>query len=279
MSIVIRQSLLKKYHSCPLQARFFLDGVKPDNLSMLAFIGIGVHYAIEQWRTGKCTDKDITKVAQKKINDQVKATDIPINRSDSADKKLEELPVVLQEFVKDNKGQKAFACEIPFKVSIAGIECEGIIDELCFLKQGDFAVNLIDYKTDAVEPKGKYLECDVQFSLYQIAVQEGLLFLDNEWKKCPYVLADVYWYQIWNLVPYKKKVTKGGKTYMAGEYRGERKIPAKRSPTELMISKMEIAQMAKDIMDPTRFFYRTSRKFMACDICSYEKHCSSYNPF
>jgi len=130
-------------------------------------------------------------------------------------------------------------------------------------------------KSDEKEPTKRYIDTCIQFSLYAIAMREGLLEFPDGKRVLGKVPDVIIWYHLMNLVPYKKAITVRGAKYVAGDMK-PRELQTSRSESDLRTAKQEVLNMAKAIQDG--LFWRVARKNTdPCFLCYYAQSCSVFS--
>ena len=198
-----RQSLLKTYSECPRKFRLLeVDKVKVEaEKSVPLMIGSWVHKLAHQFHSrGEVDwlDHDIPSEILPEVSDLVNA------------------------YTKHNQGLEILHSEAAFNFAINSYDIAGTID-LIYRNQ-DGQVVLRDLKTDSTEPSPGFLARDIQFSVYYLGALRGLGIK-------PDLLE---WYQLRNLIPYKKTTVKNGVQFKPGDIRGD---PAFRLPGQRTTSR------------------------------------------
>ncbi len=213
-----RQSLLKLYSQCPRKFRLLeVDKVEVESeKSNPLIIGSLVHELLD----------DFHRVGRVRWEDH----DIPTD--------VENVVVELvSAYIKHNRELEVLHSEIPFNLYIGNYKITGTIDLIYRNSEGQIVLR--DIKTDASEPSPNFLARDIQFSTYYLGAYDGLgIKIDL-----------LEWYQLRNLVPYKRASIKNGLKFQAGDLRGNPSFPVMRTTEDIP----NIAREIKYIIQGIRF--------------------------
>jgi len=232
-----RQSLLKAYSECPRKFRLLnIDGVYvPERPSAKRDLGTDVHKHCHLYHQGE----DIN--------------------AGSMDPDAYELVAA---YIKNNHSLDVIASEQPFEFKMGGHVITGTIDLI--YRDAAGRVIIRDIKTDSSEPSPEFLARDIQFSTYYLGAVLGLG-----------ITPDIMeWYHIRNLIPYKRRSTRGGVQFEAGESRGPASFWVSRQVGDMVGIIREIGYIIQGIrfnifpMRPLKIGNITT-----CNLCNVQSHC------
>jgi len=241
-----RQSLLKLYSQCPRRFRLIeVDGVEVHKeKSTPLLIGSYVHKILNDFHHEKKVD--------------LQSYDIPPEI-------LQEVSELVEAYVQHNTGLDIVHSEIEFAFNINSYEIAGTIDLI--YRNTDGKMVLRDIKTDSTEPSPEFLARDIQFSIYYLGAVRGLNIKPDL----------IEWYHARNLVPYKRKTTKNGVQFQAGDVRGDPSIPVSRQVEDIAAIEKEI----KYIIQGIRFNIFPMRPLKTghlcpCNACEVNRFCKPH---
>ena len=227
-----RQSLLKTYSECPRKFRLLeVDKVSVEReKSVPLLIGSWVHTLAHQFHSEGKVDWE---------------------KHDIPPEILPEVKDLVNAYLSQNQGLEILHSEAAFAFAINSYEMAGTID-LIYRNQ-DGQVVLRDIKTDSTEPSSGFLARDIQFSVYYLGALRGLG-----------VKPDLLeWYQLRNLVPYKKASVKNGVQFQRGDIRGDPRFFVARTEEDIPTIEREI----KYIIQGIRFNIYPMRPLKIGHIC------------
>jgi len=238
-----RQSLLKLYSQCPRKFRLIeVDGVEVhEEKSAPLLIGSHVHRI---------------------INDFHKTGSVDIRNGDVPEEIAPEVYELVEAYIRHNSGLEVIHSEVGFTFNINSYEIAGTIDLI--YRNADGKMVLRDIKTDSTEPSPGFLARDIQFSIYYLGAVRGLNIKPDI----------IEWYHARNLVPYKRKSTKNGVQFQAGDVRGNPTIPVSRQMDDIPEIEKEIRYIIQAIR--FRIFPMRPLKFghmCPCNACEVSEHC------
>lgn len=147
---------------------------------------------------------------------------------------------------------------------------------------------LIDAKTDKNYPNQKFLDRDVQLSLYSIGCleakelyrerliknEDGKIEIKEEKQQPIETFPDEIWYYLAiKHIPYKKKGYANGKAYSKGDERGDPRYVTTRKRKQLEFTKAQIIQFAKEIDSGDKNIFQPNPSTLICANCSVAQHC------
>ena len=258
------QTALNYYLVCPLKCYFRLTKAEQERKFQAMLVGIGIHEAINRYHKDGLSIDDMLTVAQKSIYDESQGVEVV--KSKSAEGKMFRMSEIFEKYIaRDQAGADGTVVEseLYFNIDIGEYQFAGIIDQI---RERDGTFYLYDLKTDSKEPDNWFLKENMQFSLYYMAC-----------KSLGYkpISDNLMWYQLLNLLPYKRKTTVKDKTYFAGDNKDPIFLTT-RSENEIERAKTKILTIIKAIEN--KCFWRNPNKFNSpCYSCPYTLKCSTFN--
>ena len=290
------QSDIEKYNDCPMKFYFLrILEIAPETLNLKAFLGIVMHEALhrihkmgglpdklDEWLYGlidHCeheTEQGTRGYSPSKVAWK--------DRGKEIEKWIPDSVLVLENYWKDSRNRDAeiLLSEAEFTVDIAGFEFSGRIDQL--RRNPDGTVILIDFKTGDTQYSDIMMELDFQLSIYAYAMKSGLF----KYPHLDCLIPNVDFVGIYHTklhLPYKRKSTKDGVTYQAGDQRpGEILRLTTRTENDFRIMIEDLANKCRQIMGPTYdpfkkhlrkggCFTRSPQNIMGCATCPVKHEC------
>ena len=265
------QSDFSTFLTCKWQFKLSrLDEVEPEARSIALVNGSAVHETIHILHTQNAW-KHYADVFDEEWDEQLKRDiELPLVGEEKTEKLKVESKELIANYIPKNKDLDVVYSEVHFGDMIGKYATRGIMDQVIWTKGGKWLLR--DLKTDAQAPALDYLMKNYQFGMYSHALLRGYLELPGGERVNIGQMPMVSWYQLRNLVPYKRKSTKGGITYNAGDLRGDPNMVVPITEEHMPYFESEIKKMIQQI----RFgiFYREPRKTGSCvGFCRYTNAC------
>lgn len=175
-------SMLGKWMTCPLQAKFHYIDKIPSRKSSAMVFGTIVHLALEHYRHHKDVDKaiDMFKTAWDDP-DQVGEKIEYWNKRTSAGSYREKGIEIIRNFHEKSQieSRKLLATEHGFKVPIGEHELVGYVDLLEAVRSnnGGHLLRIVDLKTGSKQPFYDALRNNIQFTIYDYASRQPEFWL------------------------------------------------------------------------------------------------------
>lgn len=178
----VSASMLSKWMTCPLQAKFhYIDKIPSRKTSAMVF-GNVVHFALEHYHHHKDVDEAVEMF--KKAWDDPSELDLNIEvwmRRTSAGSYREKGITLIRDFHErySRESRTLLASEHPFKVPIGEHEITGYVDFLEVVKSGKGGqlLRIVDLKTGAKQPYFDALRNNIQFTIYDYASRQPEFWL------------------------------------------------------------------------------------------------------
>lgn len=184
--MLFRQSLLKTWMACPLQAKFaHIDGLpQPENYK--AAFGTVIHYCLEQFNTTLAGDVEAAVEMFEDLwasPDKLGLNPTVMPRMTSYGGLRQRGPEILRDYARrlDWENRRVLATEHTFKVPFGRHEFTGTVD-LVELRQnhtGKDLVRVVDFKTNSRKPLITELAYNIQFTVYTWASQQREFWVGN----------------------------------------------------------------------------------------------------
>jgi len=168
--IRLSYSSISTYELCPLQYRFrYLEG-KPGRRTSALVFGESLHEALRRFHAQPVP---VAPPLEKLLAYLDESWDTAAYRSPQEERAYRNHAVeVLTAYHRDNA--KTFrvpvALEQRFRIDVDGVTVSGVIDRMD--RHADGTYEIIDYKTSRRLPPRKYVETDLQLSIYYLAAYE-----------------------------------------------------------------------------------------------------------
>jgi PD-(D/E)XK nuclease superfamily len=194
-----RQSLLKTWQGCALQAKYReIDGLPRKQGSKAAF-GTVIHHALHQYEVTGGNLEMALKTFVEVWDDPAQLGVEPDvwNRYTSYGGLRQKGIEILKGYDEANRWERKqiVALEHRFLVPFGAHEIEGTVDKLDLAKnhRGNQILRVVDYKTNARQPTTAELALDVQFTTYIYATLQPEFWLGNGPDYPPVHNGDWWW--------------------------------------------------------------------------------------
>ena len=197
--MLVNQSMLKTWMTCPLQAKFQYEDQLPRLQNAKASFGTCIHHALEDYnKTGNVGAaislfKD-TWAHPEKLGVEPDYWPKFTNYAQLREKGVE----ILKEYDEQQKwdGRTVIATEHKFCVPFGDHEISGIVDLIELKKSGNKRVlRLVDYKTNSAKPSFATLRFDIQFTAYVYASLQPEFWIGVPGTKYPGISDGADWFE------------------------------------------------------------------------------------
>lgn len=263
---------------------FYLEHVaqvQPETRNIQGVRGTSVHKAIHRLhKTQKWNDwGDIFKECWHDTLNDPEEVNIPFNKEWTEEKILDiarDGARMVRGYAERNHNAPVIASEVPFRMLLENPKTKtryrfsGTMDQLRGSQKD--GLEIFDLKTEAAEPSTPYLARNLQFSAYGLALKDGYLLIDEEPVNFGQYPVRNTWYQLMNLVPYKRATTKKGVKYQKDDLRGSPVMPVHRTAQDYEFFRAEAMKMIQVVR--FKLFFREPDK-VGCTMCKMAKACTT----
>jgi RecB family exonuclease len=168
--IKLSYSSISTYELCPLQYRFRYIEAKPGRRTPALGFGESLHEALRRFHAQPVPVAPPLEVLLGHLDD---AWDAAAYRSEQEERAYHShAREVLIAYHRDNARtfRMPVALEQRFQIDVDGVKVSGVIDRMDRAADGSYEI--IDYKTSRRLPPRKYVETDLQLSIYHLAAYE-----------------------------------------------------------------------------------------------------------
>jgi putative RecB family exonuclease len=233
--IRLSYSSISTYELCPLQYRFRYIESRPGRRTPALGFGESLHEALRRFHAQPVPVAPNLEVLLGYLDD---AWDPAAYRSEQEERAYHShAREVLIAYHKDNaKGFRVpVALEQRFQIDVNGVTVSGVIDRMDRAPDGSYEI--IDYKTSRRLPPRKYVEADLQLSIYHLAA-----------------------YEVWGILPDRLTLY----FLLPGQ-----PMTVTRKPEDLAATRARIAEVAGKI----RAGAFEPKENRLCDWCDYQAQC------
>lgn len=168
--IRLSYSSISTYELCPLQYKFrYLEG-KPGKRTPALGFGESLHEALRRFHAQPVP---VAPSVDKLLGFLDEAWDPAVYRSDQEERAYRShAREVLTSYHRDNapRFRVPVALEQRFRIDVDGVKVSGVIDRMD--RHADGSYEIIDYKTSRRLPPRRFVESDLQLSIYYLAAWE-----------------------------------------------------------------------------------------------------------
>jgi RecB family exonuclease len=233
--IRLSYSSISTYELCPLQYRFrYLDG-KPGRRTPALGFGESLHEALRRFHAQPVP---VAPTLERLLGYLDESWDASVYRSQQEERAYHShAREVLTAYHRDNaKGFRVpVALEQRFRIDVDGVTVSGVIDRMD--RHPDGSYEIIDYKTSRRLPPRRFVESDLQLSIYYLAA-----------------------YEVWGILPQRLTLY----FLLPGQ-----PMTVTRSPADLAATRARIAEVAAGIRGGA-FGPKENR---LCEWCDYQALC------
>jgi RecB family exonuclease len=270
-STPIHQSSINSFLNCPLNYRYrYIDGLTQESMHPAAINGSTLHKLIERMHAGEW-EIDIAEEFER-VYRLFEAESIekgsPVLYADDPEKTftgfVKDAVEILESYRQDenNRNVEVLLSEAPFRMTYAGHEFAGIIDQV--RRNPDGTVELIDFKSNKQPPQKHALVMDYQLLLYMLALKHGEVLIGDEWVELNLQVDYTSWYFLRYLMKRKRTTVNG----QAGEQFGDPLFRIQRSLMDVRRARMQIKGILRLMATGV---YPANPHF--CQICSFKQTC------
>ena len=271
-TIELRQSTIKNYLLCPLMFKYqHIDKLEPSFRNPAALHGSTLHKLIE-WMHTVNWNLDISQFYREVFSyfefEKSDECEIPVFWKNDRETEITEYEKnaieILEGYRKNPENEKAkiICSETEFRVKIAGHMFTGTIDQV--RENGDYSIELIDFKSGRQIPSVESLHTDWQLNLYLYALRFGELKIHDQWLKLRLLPTYSSWYFL-RAHEIRKRSTVNGS---AGDEKGTALIRTQKGIHELKQFRKDISNLLKVMLKP--WYYPNPN---SCNFCAYGEMC------
>ncbi len=235
----------------------YVDGFEPKSRNFSASVGSTLHAAIAKIHIEK-KPKDWYDIFTEQWEETVHNSDdanLPWS-NELSDKEYtsarEDASVVLDNYVRRNGHVDVVGVEMPFFMVLQHPRTKtkyrftGTVDQIRNTSDGGLWIP--DLKYWKTTPGEDYLRAAKAPTTYGLALKDGVFITnDGDHRRFGEYPERLSWYLLRNLLPYKRKTTKGGMVFQKGDMRGDPNLEILRDPAEYGDRKSEMFRLIQII--------------------------------
>ena len=224
--------------------------------------------------------EDLLRVNVQAELDSIEEQGVPWKREvDPEDYFIADSAGMIKNYVDRNRDAQTIGVEVPFRMVLThprtgtSYPLVGTVDRLDYDKTGK-ALTIVDWKTGQTPPDDAFLARDYQMSGYGLAAKNGIFVMpDGEPLHFDAYPERIVWYQMYNLLPYKRAGTKtNGTKYVKGDLRGEPEIDVVRRESDYDAFRADICNAIRGIR--MGIIWKSGAGFPGtCAMCRYRSAC------